>query len=158
MNARFSKTILILAATGLIGSASALAGNGPGDGSCDGSGDGSCDGSGGGNPGSAQVQRHGGPAERMAGMTRRLGLTLEQQIRALELFDMQAAERQQLRAQVFEQFGSEICALRDQHRNEFRAMLTEEQLAVHDAMLQRRDRARAEGGGGFGPVECPSDG
>lgn len=158
MNARISKSILVLAAAGLIGAGSALAGNGPGDGSCDGSGDGTCDGSGGGNAGNAQVQRHGGPAERMAGMANRLGLTLEQQIQALELFDLQAQDRAQLHGQITEQFGAEICALRDQHRSEFRAMLTEEQLALHDAMLQQRDQARAQGHGGFGPLDCPGDG
>jgi len=154
MNARFPKSILVLAAAGLIGSAAAYAGNGPGDGSCDGSGDGSCDGSG---PANAQVQRHGGPADRMARMANRLGLTIEQQKAALDLFALQAQDREQLRSQIFDAFGGELCALRDQHRDEFRAMLTDEQLALHDAMLQQRDPARSEGRGGFGPLECPND-
>jgi hypothetical protein len=157
MTIRFSKSILVLAASGLLGAATAFAGNGPGDGSCDGSADGTCDGTGGGKANSAQEHRQGGPAERMAGMARRLGLSLEQQVRALEMFDLQAQDREQLRAQIFEQFGDELCAQRDQHRDEFRAMLTPEQLAQHDEMLQRRDQARSQGRGGLGGMECPSD-
>ena len=155
MNARFSKSILILAAAGLIGWSSAYAGNGPGDGSCDGTADGSCDGTG---SASAQTQRQGGPAERMARMANRLGLSLEQQKAALDLFVMQAQDREQLRGEIFDAYGSEICALRDQHRAEFRAMLTDEQLAVHDEMLRQRDQSRSEGRGGFGPIQCPGDG
>jgi hypothetical protein len=155
MNARFSSWILTLAAAGLIGSASVYAGNGPGDGSCDNSGDGTCDGSG---AASAQVQRHGGPADRMARMANRLGLSIEQQKAALDMFALQAQDREQLRSEILGAYGDELCALRDQHRDEFRAMLNDEQLALHDAMLQQHDRSRSEGRGGFGPLECPNDG
>lgn len=154
MNARFSKSVLVLAAAGLIGAASAFAGNGPGDGDCDGSG--TCDGSGG-DKAQAQQRDHAGPADRMARMANRLGLSDEQQIQALELFQVHAQDRDQLRAQVLEQFGPDICAQRDQHRAEFRALLNEEQLALHDGMLQQRDRARANERGGFGSLECASD-
>ena len=151
MNTRFSKSILVLAAAGLLGAASAFAGNGPGD--CDGTG--TCDGDG--DKAQAQQRDHGGPADRMARMANRLGLSDEQQVRALELFQVHAQDREQLRAQVLEQFGPDICAQRDQHRSEFRALLNEEQLALHDAMLQQRDRARANDRGGFGSLECASD-
>ncbi|MEJ2382823.1 MAG: hypothetical protein P8Y54_00320 [Xanthomonadales bacterium] len=155
MNARFSKPILILAAAGLLGATPAFAG-GPGNGSCDGTGDGVCDGSAAGNPASAQ--RHGGGAERMARMARNLGLSLEQQKAVLDLFELQAQDREQLRNEIFNAFGEELCALRDQHRSEVRALLNEEQLAAHEAMLQRRDGGRDEGRGGFGPLQCPGDG
>lgn len=155
MNARFSNTLLALAAAGLLGAASAFAG-GPGGGTCDGPGDGSCDS--GGNAGSVQMRQHGGPADRMARMANRLGLSLEQQKAALELFAIQAQDREQMRSEIFTQFGGELCALREQHRDEFRALLNEEQLAAHEAMLQQRDRARSEGHGGFGGLECPNDG
>ncbi|MEJ2298361.1 MAG: hypothetical protein P8X94_07640 [Woeseiaceae bacterium] len=155
MNAHFSKSILVLAAAGLLGAASAF-GGGPGDGSCDGSGTGTCDGSGAGS--SAPMQRHGGPAERLARMANQLGLSLEQQKAALDLFGLQAQERTQLRTEIVDMFGNDICALRDQHRQEFELLLNDEQLAVHAAMLQRRDRAPSEGRGGFGPLECPGDG
>lgn len=155
MNTRFSNSILVLAAASLLGAASAFAGNGPGDGDCDG--DGTCDGSGGGNKAQAQQRDHGGPADRMARMANRLGLSDEQQVQALELFQVHAQDRDQLRAQVLEQFGPDICAQRDQHRTEFRALLNEEQLALHDEMLQQRDRARANDRGGFGSLECASD-
>lgn len=157
MNTRFSKSILVLAVAGLLGAASAFAGNGPGDGDCDGTG--TCDGSGGGGGNNAQAQQrdHGGPADRMARMANRLALSDQQQLQALELFQVHAQDREQLRAQVLEQFGPDICAQRDQHRSEFRALLNEEQLALHDAMLQQRDRARANDRGGFGSLECASD-
>ena len=154
MNARFPKSILVLAAAGLIGAGGAFAGNGNGSGDCDGTG--ICDGSSGGGNAQAQQRSHGGPADRMARMANRLGLTLEQQIQALQMFEMHAQDRDQLRAQIFGQFGGEICAQREQHRSEFRALLNEEQLALHDqAMLQQRDRAHARGG--LGGIECPTD-
>jgi hypothetical protein len=156
MKTRYSKTLLVLAMAGLLGSGAALAGNGPGNGpgngDCDDSGDGVCTGEGNGEGGG--MQRRGGAAERMAGMANRLGLTLEQQVRALELFDAQQADRQQMRARIFEDYGEEICAQRELHREEFRAMLTEEQRARHDAMQARRERR----GGGPGGFECPADG
>jgi len=153
MNTRFSKSILILAAAGLIGAATVHAGNGPGDGSCDGT----CDN--GGNPAGAQAQHKGGPAERMAGMARHLRLSLQQQKDLLDLFDLQAQDREQLKARMFEAFGAELCAQRDQHRNEVRALLNEEQLALHDQMMQRREERRADReGGGPGGFECPNDG
>jgi len=159
MNTRFSKSILILAATGLLSAGSVFAGNGPGGGDCDGTGDGTCTASGGGNGGGnsgAQKQR-GGAAERMAGMANRLGLTIEQQIRALELFDAHNQERAQIQARIFEDYGVEICNQRALHREEFLSMLTEEQLAVHEEMKNRRGN-RAGGGGFGGGFECPVDG
>ena len=155
MNARITKSILVLTVAGLLGTTSAFAG-GPGDGNCDGAG--TCDGSGAGTGSSAQTQRRGGPADRLARMANQLGLSFEQQLAALDLFNLQAQDREQLRSEILGEFGGELCALRDQHRAEFRALLNEEQLAAHDALLQQRDRARSEGRGGFGPLECPSDG
>ena len=155
MNARLTKSILVLAAAGLLGTTSAFAG-GPGDGNCDGTG--TCDGSGAGTGSSAPMQRHGGPAERLARMANQLGLSLEQQKAALDLFGLQAQERTQLRTEIVDMFGNDICALRDQHRQEFELLLNDEQLAAHAAMLKQRDRARSEGRGGFGSLECPSDG
>lgn len=154
MNTRFSKSILALAAASLLGTAGVSAG-GPGDGSCDG--DGACTGTGAGKTGKIQAQRRGGPADRMARMANRLGLTLEQQKGALDLFSLQAQDRQQLRSQMLDRFGDELCAMRDQHRAEFRALLTEDQLAAHDAMLRQRDRARSADRGGIGPLDCPKD-
>lgn len=155
MNNRFSKSILVLAATSLLGAGSVLAGNGPGDGSCDGSGD--CTGDGGGKgPAAGKVQnRRGGPAEQMAGMANRLGLTLEQQIQVLELFDAHAQERAGLQAEIFDAFGEQLCALREMHRNEFQAILTEEQLAVHEEMKRKRANRSNRSGGGFGGFDCP---
>ncbi|MEE4216909.1 MAG: hypothetical protein V2I48_04820 [Xanthomonadales bacterium] len=152
MTTRFSKSILILAASGLLSAGSAFAGNGPGGGDCDGTGDGACKASGGGN-GGAQRQR-GGAAERMAGMANRLGLTIEQQVRALELFDAHNQERAQIQARIFEDYGVEICNQRATHREEFLALLTPEQLALHEEMKNRRGK-RAGGGGFGGGFECP---
>ena len=157
MNARFTNSMLALTAAGLLGMASAFAG-GPGNGSCDGSGDGICDGSGDGPAGNAQMQRRGGPADRMAHMANQLNLSLEQQKALLDLFDLQAQDREQLRNEIVSQFGGDLCAMRDQHRAEVRALLNDDQLALHEALLHERDRARSEGRGGFGPLECPSDG
>jgi hypothetical protein len=151
MKTRFSKTLLVLAMAGLLGSGAALAGNGPGSGDCDGSG--VCTGEENGDGNGGGVQRRGGPAERMAGMANRLGLTLEQQIRALELFDAQRLDRERMRSRMFEDYGEEICAQRELHRQEFRALLTDEQLALHDQMQTRRERR----GGGPGGFECPAD-
>ena len=156
MTNRFSKSILVLAAAALLGSGSVYAGNGPGD--CDGSGDGTCTEVGGGN-GSGKDgagNRRGGPAERMAGMANRLGLTLEQQVQALELFDAHAQERAQIQARIFEDYGTEICDQRALHREEFRAMLNEDQQALFDGMQNRRG-SRAGQGGGPGGFECPND-
>lgn len=156
MNTRFSKYIFILAASGLLSAGSVFAGNGPGNGDCDGTGDGSCTGSGDGN-GGAQQRRGGGAAERMAGMANRLGLTIEQQVRALELFDAHNQERAQVQARIFEDYGVEICNQRALHREEFLSILTEEQLALHEEMKNRRGE-RAGGGGFGGGFECPVDG
>ena len=150
MNTRFSKTLLVLALAGLLGSGAALAGNGPGD--CEGSGDGVCTGEGSGD-GNGGAQRRGGPAERMAAVANRLGLTLEQQVRALELFDAHQQDREQIRARIFEDYGEEICAQRELHQQEFRALLNDEQLALHEQMQLRR----AQHGGGPGGFECPAD-
>jgi len=160
MNTRFSKSILILAATGLLSAGSVFAGNGPGTGDCDGTGDGTCTGTGDGNVG-AQQRRGGGAAERMAGMANRLGLTIEQQVRALELFDVHAQERAQIQARIFDEFGTDICAQRALHREEFLAMLTDEQLALHEqAMEQRGEKGNRAGRGGFGggfKCEAPAE-
>lgn len=159
MNKRFSKSLIILAAAGLLGSGIALADNGPGN--CDGSGD--CDNVGnGGNKDRQAMQHRGGPAGRMAAMANRLGLTHEQQVRALELFELQAGERAELKALMQAEFGDDICDLRNQHREEFKAILTEEQRAKHDEMLQNRARRGNRGGGpnegqGLGGIECPND-
>ena len=155
MKTHFSKTLLVLAMAGRLGSGAALAGNGPGNGDCDGGGDGVCTGEGDGK-GNGGAQRRGGAAERMAGMANRLGLTLEQQIRALELFDAHQQDREQIRARMFEDYGEEICAQRELHRQEFLALLTDEQLALHEQMQTRRARRGGSGGrpGGF---ECPAD-
>lgn len=158
MNKRFSKSLIILAAAGLLGSSIALAGNGPGNGDCDGSGD--CTNVGnGGNRGQHAMQGRRDPAMRMAGMANRLGLSEEQQLRALELFQLQAGERAEMRAMIQAEFGDDFCTLRDQHREEFRALLTDEQRAQHDEMLQNRTRQGKRGGGqGFGGLDCPNDG
>ncbi|MBT8040624.1 MAG: hypothetical protein HKO85_10390 [Xanthomonadales bacterium] len=154
---RISKSILVLATAGLLGSGVALAGNGPGNGDCDGSGN--CDGSGVGNgqPDRPAMHRRGGPAQRMAGLVNRLGLSMEQQIQVLEMFELQAADRAEMKARVFAEFGDEMCAQRDQHREEFRAVLTDEQRAVHDEMLQKRDQRGSRQGKGPDRLECPGD-
>lgn len=138
MNNRFSKTILVLAIAGLLGSGAALAGNGQGSGPGKGPGDG------------AQHGR-GGPAERVAGMARRLDLTMEQQIDLLELFDSQAQERAQLHEQIFADYGDEICALRATQREAVRGVLTEEQVARQEEMQARRGR---RGGGPGDKFNC----
>lgn len=154
MNKRLSKTLMALAIAGLLGSGAALAGNGPGDGDCDGSGDGICTNDGSGGNAGAGMQRRGGPADRVAAMANRLGLTLEQQVRALELFDAQQQDRLQIRERIFADYGEEICAQRELHQQEFKAMLTDEQLALHEEMQLRRAQ---RGGGGPGGFECPAD-
>jgi hypothetical protein len=151
MTTRLNKTILALAAISMLGAGSVLAGKGPGDGSCDGSE--ACDGKGGGN--NQQMQQRGGPADHMAKMANRFGLTLEQQIKALELFDLHQQDRAQVRERMFEDYGVEVCAQRDQHREEFRALLNDEQKALHDEMAQRRGNRENRNGGGFGGFECP---
>ena len=138
MNNRFSKTILVLAIAGLLGSGAALAGNGPGNGPGKG-------------PGDNAQQGRGGPAERVAGMARRLDLTMEQQIELLEIFDSQAQERKQLHEQIFADYGDAICGLRATHREAVRGVLTEEQLERQGEMLARRER---RGGGPGGQFNC----
>lgn len=159
MNTRISKSILILAATSLLSAGSVFAGNGPGGGDCDVSGDGTCTASGGGNGGgnSGANRQRGGAAERMAGMANRLGLSIEQQVRALELFDAHQQERALTQARIFEDYGIEICNQRALHREEFLALLTEEQLALHEEMQNRRGK-RAGGNGFGGGFECPVEG
>lgn len=151
MNTRFSKSILALAAAGLLSAGGVLAGNGPGNGECDGTGDGTC--TGGGNGGAQYHQ--GGPAERMARIAERLGLTLNQQVQALELFDAHAQERANIQARIFEDYGAEICAQRELHRSEFLAILTPEQLALHEELQLQRANRRGGNGNGFGGFECP---
>jgi hypothetical protein len=150
MKTRLSKTLLVLAMAGLLGSGTALAANGPGNGDCTGNGNGDCTGDGTGNGG---AHRRGEPAERMAAMANRLGLTLQQQVRALELFDAHQEELKQIRARIFEDYGEEICAQRELHQQEFRALLNDEQLALHEQMQLRRSQRR----GGPGGFECPVD-
>lgn len=155
MYRQFSKSILVLSIAALLGAGSAMAGNGPG--SCDGTGDGTCTeaGSGNGNgAGNGGAKNRGGPAERVAGMANRLGLTIQQQQRALEIFDAHAQEKNQLQARIFEDYSVEICEQRALHREEVRALLTEEQLAEHDAMMEQRQNRQGKGNG-FGGFECP---
>jgi hypothetical protein len=155
MTTRFSKSILVLAAAALLSAGSVLAGNGsgPGNGDCSGTGDGTCTAEGGGN-GGAQY-RQGEAADRMARMTKRLGLTLQQQKAALDLFDAHAGERAKIREQIFEDYGEDICAQREQHRREFLDLLTPEQLALHEDMLRQREGRRGDDRNGFGGFECP---
>jgi hypothetical protein len=156
MKTRLSKTLIVLAMAGLLGSSAALAGNGPAAGDCDGSGVCTNQGTGNGD-GNGGMRLRAGPAERMAGMANRLGLTLEQQIRALELFDAQQLDRERMRSRMLEDYGEEICAQRELHRQEFRALLTEEQLALHDEQMLNRARRNARSGNGPGGFECPQD-
>ena len=152
MTTRLNKTILLLATVGMLGAGSTFAGNGPGD--CDGTG--TCEGKDGAGK-SQQMQKRGGPADHMAKMAQRFGLSEEQQIEALKLFGVHEQDRAEVRARMFEDYGLEICAQRDQHREEFRALLNDEQKALHDEMAQRRGNREGRNGGGFGGFECPSD-
>ena len=150
MKNRIPKILIVLAIAGLLGSGAALAGNGQGTGDCDG--DGVCTNEGTGAGDGNRMQRRGSPADRVAAMANRLGPTLDQQIRALELFDAQKQEWQQTRARMFEDYSEEICAQRELHREEFRALLTPDQLALHEQMQARRGQR-----GGHGGFECPAD-
>ena len=134
MNHRFSKSILVLAIAGLLGSGAVLAGNGPGKG-----------------PGDGPQHGRGGPAERVAGMARRLDLTMEQQLELLELFDSQAQERAQLHEQILADYGDEICDMRAMHREAVQGVLTEEQIARQEKTMSRRER---RGGGPGGSLNC----
>ena len=81
---------------------------------------------------------------------------LEQQVQALEMFNAHAQEREDLQAEIFATFGTEVCALREQHRLEFREMLDPDQQALHDEMQQNRANRTNRNGGGFGRFECPN--
>ena len=67
MKTRFSKTLLVLAITGLLGPGAALAGNGPGNGDCDNTGVCTSERTGNGDRNGGGAQHRGGPAERVAG-------------------------------------------------------------------------------------------
>ncbi len=152
MKTRFSKTLLVLAVSSLLGAGTALAGQGPGD--CDQNGDGTCSGEGNGGGNGGGQRNRGGPAEHLAAMANRLGLTLEQQVRLLGVLDGHAQDRKQLRQQIFDDYGGEMCAMRATHRAEILAELTEEQRALHEQNRQRRAGHGSRGGFG-GDFECP---
>lgn len=153
MNKRISRSLIILATAGLLGSGIAFAGNGPGDGSCDGPGD--CTGQGGGGGNSQQARKnHGSPAGRMAAMANRLGLDHDQQVLALDLFELQAAERAEMKARIRADYGEPICDQRERHRNEFRLLLTDDQAAKLDEMQQKRANRGGRGGAGPDGIDC----
>lgn len=154
MKTRLNKTVLLLATISMLGAGSVFAGNGPGE--CDETG--TCEGKAGNRGGgkSQQMQQRGGPADHMARMAQRFDLTEEQQIEALKLFGVHEQDRAEVRARMFEDYGLEICAQRDQQREEFLALLDDEQKALHDEMAQRRGNREGRGGG-LGGFECPSD-
>ena len=155
MNKRISRSLIILATAGLLGSGFAYAGNGPGDGSCDGLGDCTNPGAGGGKSQQAR-NNHGSPAGRMAAMANRLGLDHDQQMLALDLFELQAAERAEMKARIRADYGGTICEQRDRHRNEFRQLLTDDQAAQLDEMQQKRAGRGGRGGAGPDGIECPN--
>ena len=142
MNTRFSKSILVLAIVSLLGTGAALAG-GNGNGNGDGTG------VGGGNAG-AQGDFGGGPADRMARISERLGLSTDQQHDLLDLFDAQERERARIHADIVNDYGDRVCTQRRLHQAEFQALLTADQLALHEAMMAQRQERRANNGQGRG--------
>lgn len=147
MNRRFSNIILVLATTSLLAAGTALA-KGPGNG-----------GDGGFGQGKAQAEDHWkhDPAHRMARISERLGLSEQQELALLELFHQHEQDRIGLQEQIQQQFGAEICAQRAAHEQDFLALLTPEQLALHEE-LQARRQERAGERRRHGSLECPAEG
>ena len=150
MNTRFSKSILVLAIVSLLGTGAALAG-----GNGNGNGDGSGVGVGGSNAG-AQGDFGGGPAGRMARINERLNLSTDQQHDLLDLLDAQERERAQIHADIVNDYGDRVCTQRRLHQAEFQALLTPDQLALHEAMMAQRGERRANNGQrrGAGGFDC----
>ena len=155
MNTRFSKSILVLAIVSLLGTGAALAG---GNGNGNGNGDGAGVGGGGGNAG-AQGDFGGGPAGRMARISERLSLSTDQQHDLLDLFDAQERERARIHADIVNDYGDRVCTQRRLHQEEFQALLTPDQLALHEVMMAQREERRANNGQrrGAGGFDCSAE-
>ena len=153
MHTRFSKSVLGLAAASLLFAGSTMAGNGYGGGNSDNAGQGN------GNFNSDTDQR-GGPANRMARISAALGLSEQQEMDLLELFHEQDQERARIHADVMEAFGDSICAQRRDHQEALIDILTPEQYALHQELMEQRaaNRGNRRGGRGMGNVDCPADG
>jgi Spy/CpxP family protein refolding chaperone len=148
MNTRLKTTLLTIAAASLLGMGTAVAGNGPGGGQGMG-------------PGALGMDGDGpfGPADRMARISAQLQLSEDQEFALLEMFHEHAAERNALRGQIAAEYGTEICAQREAHRQAFEDILTAEQLETFQAMQEQRAEERSQrrahrfGGG----INCPND-
>lgn len=143
MTKRFSQTILVLVAVSLLGAGTALA-KGPGNAGGEGFG-----------AGNQQTEdgQKGSPAQRMARISERLGLSEEQEVELLELFHQHEQGRADMHDAIMLQFGGEICALRAAQQEAFLAILTPEQLALHEEMQANRE-ARGGARRGNGKLEC----
>ncbi len=166
MNTRFSKTLLVLAAAGLLGAGSVYAGNGPGGADCDGSGDGTCTSAAGNGKGGGKGLRNGGPGGDRGGsplqktdrLDQALDLTDDQETQVLNDLQNQEANRQALRAEIWENYGPLICQQREANQGALHEFLlgiaSEEQALILAEMEANREAKRANrqnrrGGGDF---------
>lgn len=110
--------------SGLVFSASAFAGHGPG--------------------------HDGGPwerpsvADRVGRLTEELGLNEEQAAQVTEIFTAADEEREALRAKHEELISNDICALKDSIDAQLDDVLTAEQASELDAMMEERAEHREE--------------
>jgi hypothetical protein len=151
---RFSKSMLVLGVVSLLSAGATFAGNGTPKG----------DGSGGGKgnaKGNPDVEWNGGPANKMARMSERFGLTEDQEDAILAFYREREVEREAMRLLIQDAFGDKICAQRAANEGSFEdllfSILDEEQWALHEEMKASREanqgnRKSRRGNGGF---ECP---
>ena len=162
MTTRFSKSILVLAAAGLLSAGSLYAGNGD----CNGTGNGDCTGPGTGNGsgiGNAQFRQGepgGNPLQRTDRLANRLGLSAGQTEDVLGFLNRQEEGRQQLRAEIWADYGQLICEQREANQGSFHAflltILDDDQKALLAEMEADRlaNQSRRQGRHGNGEFDC----
>ena len=166
MNTRFSKSILVLAAVGLLGAGSVLAGNGPGE--CDGAGDGSCTSAAGGGKGHAKGNRNGGaggerggsPLKKADRLDQVLDLNDTQEAQVLTFLQNQETSRKQLHEEIWATYGPLICQQREANRGALHDFLLgiadTNQLVILQEMEANREARMANGQNrrGKGEQDC----
>jgi hypothetical protein len=166
MNTRFSKSILVLAAVGLLGAGSVLAGNGPGE--CDGTGDGTCTSATGGGNGQGKGNRNGGsggerggsPLQKTDRLDQVLDLNDDQETLLLTFLQNQEVNRKTLRTEIWERYGPLICQQREANRGALHEFLlgiadADQKLILQEMEARREaDGANRQNRRGRGEQDC----
>lgn len=80
-----------------------------------------------------------GPEQRLARLSEQLDLSPEQSRQMLQLLQAAADDHEAVRERFFEQFGPEICAIRQNTEADILALLTPAQVAQFELLKAQRD-------------------